>query len=266
MNILPILGSINNLDRTRSRALENTIIELPHRLLVLGLQIRNSAEVIHIHGRKEPASTAQTGQIRRRLQQTTQLALRRRVLRTAIESLQGTSTIHQGTISSTRCGDTDIRNICHIILDPVDIPRGVEIGDIYMAEEILQGGSSFFAAFLQPFGLVRGELRSTSHGGSTSRTVDLGGNIAIWGIRKRPTRDIRYIKIVLGTLGGSDCACWRLERVSQNKNNLAKIDTAWRRKTREKDSPGKKPANADKLKINDTGFIMINKHLHFQVQ
>lgn len=108
---LVVTSRIQKLDTTSIRALKDRVSELPDGTIRVGLQLVDSSEVIDIDRTQQPTASTQTSNIGSRLQQTTQVPSRRRIVRSTVKSLDGTGTVHQCTPSTARNGNTDIGQI-----------------------------------------------------------------------------------------------------------------------------------------------------------
>lgn len=149
-DVLVVGGRIQDLKTARIGALQDGISKLPDRPLLFRLQRRNGGEVVDVDGADQPTTTTETGQVRGRLQQSTQMARGGRVFRATVKGLDRTGAVHQSPVATSRHGDTDIGQSGRVVSDGVDVRDRVIVVHLDMTEEILHRLDGVVPALLQP--------------------------------------------------------------------------------------------------------------------
>lgn len=84
----------------------------------------------------------------------------------------------------------------------VDVGHGIEVIDLHMAEEVLQGRCGLLPTLRQPGRLVRGETPgSAADRRAAGGTVDRGGSVSIRRIGQCAGRNVSCVDTVRGSNG-----------------------------------------------------------------
>lgn len=173
-------------------AFKDGAIELPGLSGAIVLQSTDGGEIIDVNGGHEPTATAQPGHVGGRLQETAELARASAIVGATVEGLDHTGTVQQSSIATAGDGDPNIREVGGIARDAVDVPRGVEIADVDMAEEIFHGLNRVVSPFRQPGGFVWRELRGAADRRPIRRTGGIRRSITIGGIGEGSGQDFQF--------------------------------------------------------------------------
>ena len=190
--VIVIGGRVNDLNARAVGAFEDALAKLPYIAIIMCLHAVNGGEVVHKDGTDQPATSAETGHIGRRLQQTTKLTRDSGIRGSAVKGLDCTGGICQSAISTTGSSDSDVGNQRHVVRVLVDVGCSVEARNRDVAKEIPQGRRGYTATLLKPGRLAFGKTgASATNAGTHFGTIDQGRSVSIRRIWVCPSRKIR---------------------------------------------------------------------------
>lgn len=76
------------------------------------------------------------------------------IISSAIKGLDGTGTVHQRTVSTTRNSNTNIRDIGRITLMLLQVGLHIIVADLDVVKEIRQSSLRLLTTLLKPIGLI----------------------------------------------------------------------------------------------------------------
>ena len=217
VDIIPVTDRAQELDTAIVRSFQNRVSKLPNSTILVRLQIRDTGEVVDEDGTQQPTTTTQTREVGGRLQQSTQMALRGRVLRTAIECFGSTGSVQHGTVTTSRNRNTDVGDVGGVAGDAIKVSSRIKVGNRDMTEEIPHRRQGLFAPSIQPRRLIFRETSCSAHCRTAGRAVHGGGRITIGSIGERAT-GIRGDSEVRCDFGSGRCAY-----IDDPKSKLVKV-------------------------------------------